>query len=540
MHRAEGQCGKLLTPCDFAHSALGRPQSLDFDAPSGQLPLVRPIALLALAFLMPAVAAGQLSVDPHEARVGTDLARFFRARALLAEGEGPWTLDSVRRTWGGTLGLTDLRSGFNSDLPTTQRDNGHAWEGGGSFVRLSGSATWTAGPVRARLAPVLWWSQNADVLLVPVSTSNPFANPMRPSSIDLPQQFGTGSLGRLDPGESELVAEWRFFRAAATTAARRIGPGVDHALMLQGDGGGFPRIELGAPDKGIATPIGRVFGTLASGRLAESSQSPSNRTSLRHGSFVEARWRPFASGVLELGGSRFYHRDWRGYRVKDFLVPFGSFFFDEQRFGGGEADNQMANLFGRVVIPGAGIEVYAEYGKNDRSVDQRDLLLETDHNSAWLAGMQRSWLDAAGRLWSLNAVVAGARLPEFAPQRAQTTYYEHSRIRQGHTLRGQLLGTPLLQGTGGAEFRIDRYDATGRRGLVVHSRSLPNRRPIPVAAVYLRTEWGLMAEYLRNTRHGAVYTRVGGLADIGRHPTAGDVYSLHVSVGYILTPWARP
>lgn len=480
----------------------------------------------------------QLPATVEDARVGSDLERYLRAAELAVVAPGPWALteDSTR---GVRLGLLELRTGFNAGLPSVARGDGPAWAGNGAFSQLTGSLSWRSRHLRARLAPSLWWTQNSDVRLVPsaiANPANPYVDPMRPRSIDLPQQFGSGAVGRIDAGESEVVFERWILRTAVTTASRRIGAGAEHSLLMQGDAGGFPRLEIGAPERGLATPVGRFFGTLASGRLSQSAQSPATRTGSRHGSFIDMRWSPFANGAVELGASRFYHRDWSGWRAEDLLVPFGSLFFDEQIYAGGDADNQLAVIYSRVRVPSAGLQLFAEYGKNDRSRDTRDLLLQLEHNAAWLAGFERVWTAGNGQFWALNATMAGSRVAAFDSLRGQATFYEHSPIRQGHTQRGQLLGTALLQGLGGAELRIDRYSLTERRALILHTRYLPNRGDLAVQESQLRSEWGVMAEWMRLTSRGALHARLGGIADVGRHPTSGDAFSLHLTLGYSLRP----
>jgi hypothetical protein len=478
-----------------------------------------------------------MSVRALDLPAGSEVANFLRARALdTAAAGGPWVLDVSPRPR-----FSAFRSEFslNSGLPYARND-GPAWAGRGLNAQLSGVASYTRGGLRVRLAPVAWIAQNSDFTLVPLAPTSPpggpFADPQRPRTIDLPQRFGTGSVARIDPGESEISFDVWLVRAALTSAARHIGAGTYHSMIMQGDAPGFPRLELSVP-VGLRTPIGTFSGVLASGRIAQTMWAPQRREGARHGSFIEARWRPLHTERLVLGAARFYHRDWLGIRPKDILVPFGSLFFDDQLFGEGDPDNQLAMLFAAVRIPEAGLEFFGEFGKNDRSLDMRDLAAELEHNSAWLFGVQKVWRDDLGRLWTLNGTSASARIPPIIRFRPQASFYDHFPIRQGHTNRGQLLGTPLLEREGGAELRLDRYDHRGRTGLILSTRYLPNERAEAVDEDLLRQEWSAQFEILRASPRGHHYfARVGAVADLNRHPTLGDAYNLTLAFGVVLRP----
>ena len=303
------------------------------------------------------------------------------------------------------------------------------------------------------------------------------------------------------------------------------------------DAPGFPRVELGTA-RPWRTPIGDFAGTLSAGRLPQTPWAPQEREGARSGSFFEGRWRPMSSPRIELGAARFYNRDWQGVRFDDLIAPFGSLFFDAQTFGGGAADNQLIAVYGAVRVPEVGLELWTEFGKNDRSSDVRDLAVELEHNSAWLFGVRREWRDAAERRWVMDATAASAKIPPIVAFRGQSTFYEHNPISQGHTNRGQLLGTRLLERTGGLEVRVDRHDKASRLGLIIATRDLPQVRvPLDVPEDKLRREWSVLGEWQRTTARGHDYfIRTGLIADLNRHPTFGDAYSAVLATGVTLRP----
>lgn len=425
----------------------------------------------------------------------------------------------------------------NSGFPSAQED-GPVWAGRGVTVSVTPRQTLAKGRITVTVAPVLWWTQNAPVSSIPAAGTAPndFVDPMRPNSIDLPQRFGNGPVARLDWGETTVAVQRFGVRAAFTSAARHLGSGGRHALLMSGDAPGFPRVELGTSAP-WHTPIGDFATTLSAGQIGQTRWAPEERTGSRSGSFFEARWRPFADSSLELGGARFYHRDWEGARLGDLAIPFGSLFFDAQTFGGGEADNQLIAVYGTLRMASAGLELFAEFGLNDRQEDFRGFLVEAEHNSSWLVGFRRRWDAEAGARWSFDATAVSGKIPPIQRFRGQATFYQHSPVRQGHTNRGQLLGTRLLERTGGAELRLERATDDDLVRVTLGTRDLQQRQVLSVPEPRLRREWSVIAETShRHSSHWELFTRAGLIADLNRHPTFGDAYSVVLATGLTWRP----
>lgn len=431
-----------------------------------------------------------------------------------------------------------MRLYVNSGLPSLP-DDGAVWAGRGASVATAVRWTWVTSHLTVRVAPVLWAAQNVPVSLIPPAESpgSPFADPLRPRRIDLPQRFGADPIARVEPGESEATMRMFGLRASLTSAARRIGIGEYHAIVMTPTAPGFPRLELGT-DRPWRTPFGDFAGTLSAGRLPQTPWAPDHRTGARSGSFLEGRWRPFNDPRLELGFSRFYHQDWRGVRVQDLGIPFGSLFFDDQLYGNGAPDNQVGSVFGAVRIPTLGLEVWAEFGKNDRSLDTRDLSLELEHASAWLAGVKRSWTAASGAVWELHATAASAKLPSSVQNRPpRATFYDHNILTQGHTNRGQLLGSYLLERRGGAELRVLRRSPRRTVSVMAISRDMGQTLDLAVPGPRLRQEWSLFADVeQRGSGPWTLFTRAGLVADLNRHPVFGDAYNVVLATGLAWHP----
>lgn len=405
-----------------------------------------------------------------------------------------------------------------------------AWQGRGANFTASAGGAARLGPLSLRFEPVVALAENAAFRLED-STTN-FADALRPGSIDEPQRFGTSAFSTWDWGESMIRLNARYAAAGLSNERLFWGPGVHHALLFSSAGSRFPHVFL-STNNPVNTPLGDFEAQLIYGRLEDSRWAPAAPTESRLGSGIIAVWN--VRGLpMRLGGARFYHRPWPGrIRLRHLLVPFGSLLFDAQTFAGGTPDNQLASAFFSARLPAADMEIFGEFGKNDRAAGLRDLALETELNSAWLLGMIRAFAvdSIAGRFWAFRVEVANGRVGAIERTRGVATFYEHSPITQGHTARGLLLGTPLIDRSGGSELAVDRWSVAGRIGVSVMQRQMPPDMGEGMPADRARTQWDVRAGGLRFVRGGELSYRLGVVWDLNRFPgeSAANPY---VAIGW--------
>jgi len=419
-----------------------------------------------------------------------------------------------------------LSSSYNSAFPWGMND-GPVWQGRGLNVWGTVGASLRYGILSARFEPLLAYAANQSFTLIPNAGGSPFGSALEPASIDVPQRFGTKSYGLFNPGQSYVRLDVFGLGAGFSTENVFWGPGVRQALLFDANGAGFPHLFLGT-SHALGTPIGRFSGQLIYGRLEQSSWAAPSAAASRFGAGGIGVWSP-PSGWLELGLARFYHRAWpANFTTHDLLTPFGSFEHDKQVFNGGEADNQLASVFGTVRATRIGLEVFGEFGKNDRNATTRDLEVEPEHNSAWLLGFLQTvnWSDS--RFWTIRAEVANGRVsPIQNLGRSQTTFYDHSPLTQGHTELGQLLGTPLIEASGGADIAVDRWTSDGRIGIGVIERQMPSDLSVGMPSVRdSRSQWDLGISATRFRGASDISAAIGHVWDLNRLPgkSAGNSY----------------
>ncbi|MFL5541652.1 MAG: capsule assembly Wzi family protein, partial [Longimicrobiaceae bacterium] len=397
----------------------------------------------------------------------------------LASGAGahPWArrlapADSARGVRGGVL-RPSLRAFYNTGFPQGGND-GAVWAGRGGTVAATAGVALRWGALSVRVEPVVFWTENRDFALLPngLPDSARFrdpGDPANPGGIDLPQRFGDGAYWRLDPGQSTARLDARGFALGVSTANQQWGPSADLPLILGTNAAGFPHAFAGTSSP-WRVGIGRLHGRVVWGSLAQSPYSAmTGHGSRRLMTGVVAVFTPRGLDGLEIGGSRFFHRPWPadGLKLSDLAEPFQSLFKTGlPENGEGSEDitapkNQLASVFGRWVLPRAGFEAWAEFAREDHNWDLKDLLLQPDHDAAYALGARKVWGRGAS-LVSLRAEMLDAQPGNLAAVRRQTLFYRHTFEVQGHTVGGQILGSPAAYGGAGSVLALEKYTPRGR------------------------------------------------------------------------------
>jgi hypothetical protein len=193
---------------------------------------------------------------------------------------------------------------------------------------------------------------------------------------------------------------------------------------------------------------------------------------------------------LEIGAARFFHMGWpeEGLGLSEFLKPLESIVkvgLSETGIGPdgrSSPDNQLASVFARWVLPSNGFEVYGEYGREDHNWDFRDLALQPDHSTAFMLGLTKVWRLTGQRVASASIEHMNARVSHLVNVRLQGPFYIHGDLHQGHTQRGQLLGSPSAYSGAGTEVEVAIHHSRGKSAVRGLHTLVRDRREI-------RTSW---------------------------------------------------
>jgi hypothetical protein len=478
-------------------------------------PLLLPLLAAApLSAQQPDTAAAPAAVgEPAAAPVGgraevfagSELERYLRVLQLGGIARPyPWTLrafgvadldrilpaDSAAHPWRDRYALSAEASGskrfawvapqattvLNTTYPYGGTD-GAVWAGRGLTGAVQAGFAARYGPLSLTVAPVAFVTGNAGFELAPNGETDEQAYGdwrFYRNQIDLPQRFGEGAYARLDPGQSSVRLDLAGLTAGFSTANEYWGPAVEQPIVLGNNAPGFAHAFFGTSTP-LNVGIGRTHARIVWGRLEPSAYSPMPKgRGSRFMSGLVASFSPRGVPGLELGGARFFHVDWPtdGIGPTQLLKPFEGLLKDRlverqpDPDRPGESlmadDNQLASVFVRWAFPASGFEIYGEYGKEDHNYDQRDLILNYDHNGGYLLGFQKLWRNDLEEWTVLRGEVLNLQVSHVARARSQSPFYQHSAFRQGHTHRGQLLGAPAGYGGAGSIVALDRYHSSGR------------------------------------------------------------------------------
>ncbi len=478
-------------------------------------PLTSLAALCALALSPFRAVAAQSPTPPpavrDEAFVGGELEGYLRTLQTLGDVPlRPWSLrsfsprgvhalapaDTLAHPWRahfdvagarpGTLDVRVLRPSvgtrYNSAFPWGLND-GAVWAGRGATAWASAGAAAGWGPASLVLAPIAFVAQNADFPLLDNARDGAlrFGDGRFAEAVDYPQRFGATRYARLDPGESTLRVDYAGVAVGASTAHQWWGPSQRFPYVLGTNAPGFPHLFVGT-----STPANLWIATLDArilwGQLDQSEYFRAGGPNAfltrrrRFATGLTAAFQPRGFEQLEVGFARFIHAPWPddGLATRYFTRSFEDIFKEnlpeladsipsDSRSRDGE--NQLASVFARFTLPSAGMEVYAEVGREDHLWNPRYLLLSYDEQNAVTFGLAKAWRRAGGaRMTRLRAEALNFQQAQIDARRgSRPTYLHTSGTNQGHTQRGQLLGAGVgVSSAAGAFVGLDALAPDGR------------------------------------------------------------------------------
>lgn len=372
----------------------------------------------------------------------------------------------------------------NSAFPYGFND-GPAWTGKGLTLIATAGIQGALGPLEFTIAPEFFRAQNARFPLDSTGLPGPqaYADPHYHLLIDLPQRFGDEAYQRVDPGQSSVRLRGFHLTAGASTANEFWGPAIESPFLLGNNAAGFAHLFAGTDGPVEVGPL-RFGLRFIAGRLDQSDYSSAAFASRRRSlAGVVATMGVRQLPGLEIGLGRIFENTWpdSGLTFRKIIDPlFGNPFKKAREKVAGpyksEPDNQIGSLFARWAFPKSGVEVYGELGREDNSYDERDLLLEPDHDVSYLLGLQRVWTRPKNSLLVLRGELLDTRVTHLDRVRSQAPPYIHTPVRQGHTQLGQILGAPYGFGGGNTVVALDWFTPAGR-ATVSWRRSL--REPAP-------------------------------------------------------------
>jgi hypothetical protein len=433
-------------------------------------------------------------------------------RALLDTLAGDRMFSRLQAECGRRRLPISFRVWYNANGHHPDRD-GAVWQGKGFTASLTGGFNASIGPLEAVFQPLAFITENraySPTNLAPVPAD--FRDPFWGQAIDLPYRFGRSAYASLEPGES--IVQVSYFGAAvgATTRSQHWGPAHFYPLVMGTEGPAFPRVFVEVtrfPLRIADATANWQVGFLEDSR--HSGLSPGNRSRLAVA--LTASIRPAVFRSLEIGGARLFHvrRERGSLNWSTATLPFTGLLkqqSSDQVIGG---FNQLGSVFFRAAAPRGGAEFYGEFYREDHNHNLDDLIAEPDHQSAYMLGFRR----VLRRNSVMDAVTlehANGRISHIHRIRGQSPIYVHSPLTEGHTHRGQPLGSSALLGGTGTMFMWNRIHVDRTLDLALE-----------VKATAQNTEGGRW----NGERAGVYVFRLGRSQMFGARTYGGSIEFLH-------------
>lgn len=371
-------------------------------------------------------------------------------------------------------------------LPFSQ-NYGALWAGKGLSSRtLVGFKIETS---RARLifAPELISSENSDWILRYPVYRRPSIPPDRSGggyvfpfyvasqwSIDQPMRFGDRPIRKFDLGQSTAMFSTNRLQFGFSNENEWWGPGIRNAIVLSNNAPGFPHLFVRTAHP-ISTRFGAVEARWLVGGLTESQYfdtvSTNNVRSLASiATTLQTAWDPnlsvgFARSVYSTA-TGWGQIPWRWFDVLARTAHTGNATPQDAATNPVRKD-QLFSLFARWVFPADGVELYTEWARTQLQVSLRDLLTRPNNTQAYTLGLQwrgDSWFGGVVRLQTEVTQMEQSATFRDVPQES---WYMSTRVIQGYTNRGEIIGASIGPGASSQWLAIDYLKPSWRFGTYV-------------------------------------------------------------------------
>lgn len=370
-----------------------------------------------------------------------------------------------------------LQNTYNTRLPYGH-NNDAAWYGRGLITEFRAGFFITSDFVTINFYPHIIYQENQDFLYPRFISRR--AGEVRylaegiGNEQDAPFRFGPSPFNTFDFGTSSIRLHYKQFETGLSSEPLWWGGAVQYPLIMSNNAPGIPHFFIGTREKVKIPYFGAVQFRWILGYPEESGYF--DGTGSGQTRFTNAANFAFSPAFLKnltIGITRVYHLyEVDGFDFGNVLVMFdpirraslvGSQGPDFQR----QRRNQTASFYAHIHLPEANAEIYGEFYREDHSYDFRDYFVQPHHNSAYAFGFQKiskvPWFDFI----KTNLEFTNLTSTQLNQVRPQAYFYTHSRIRQGHTNRGQILGAAIGHGSNSQYLGMDGYKGNYKAGFFI-------------------------------------------------------------------------
>jgi hypothetical protein len=302
--------------------------------------------------------------------------------------------------------------------------------------------------------------------------------------IDLPERFGYKPIVKGYVGQSFLRYHFKHASIGVSTENLWWGPGYYQSLMMSNNAPGFLHINFQS-NKPLETSFGSVEWQAITGKLENSEYTPIEANRVFNGAFLynprpqNARiitggmlsLQPKAVPGLFLGFTKtayMYAKDAKS--PLDYLPLFGTYGLNVTNAEKENRKRMMGSVFFRYYMKNEKAEAYAEFGRNDKTMNPLFLLGSEPQPTAFVAGFRKivSLKDQSNLEFGIEFTQLGFNDKELI--RDVKSWYLDDSIRHGYTHRGQIIGSGLGPGGNSQLFEAAWNNGMSRISIQVERR----------------------------------------------------------------------
>lgn len=370
-----------------------------------------------------------------------------------------------------------IQNTINTRYPKSE-NNAAAWYGRGLNSEIIGGFYLRSSFLTVDIRPHLIYQQNKDFMhprfVMRRNGEDLFQTTEYRNFIDLPFRFGSSSYTTINSGSSSVRLNYKSLETGISTEPLWWGPANHYPLMMSNNSAGVPHYFLRSREAIKIPYIGKISFRWMLGYPNESEYFEAEVSGRkRFFNAINLSYKPFNFNNLTFGVTRAFHMYQNGRltldQVASILGPLRKIRLiktqgdDEER----ESRNQMISAYVELRLPGANAQIYGEFYREDHSFNFRDFFNEPRHNSAYAFGFQKILMGPLADFYKLNLEMTNLTISQLQQVRPQANYYSHTRIQQGHTNNGQVLGAAIGPGSNSQYIEIEAYRKNYRFGFFI-------------------------------------------------------------------------
>lgn len=403
-----------------------------------------------------------------------------------------WTLENKKSNWflNGLNTNINLKlygpewyNSYNTATPYGQND-GALWQGKGYNTSFTAGARLEAFGFELTIKPQVTFSQNLEFEYIKnnYNNFNYFTN-----YIDLVQRYGNSSFWQFDWGDSEIRWTWHTFTLGFGTQNAWLGPMYLNPMLGSNNAPTYPKLDFGFRKTSLYIPysnwyIGDFEARTWGGYLSESKYFDSDNSD-NHNLLVGLSFSYAPSFIpnFTVGFNRIYLT-----RFKLSNLYYWLYLFQLNKVNNwaeeDDGEDQKVSLYAHWFFEKIGFEVYGEYGFDDFTSDKK---ANPFHTGIYSIGAKQN-IPLPHKNFQSQIIFECNNFEmsqDFQLQWEYYGYYSHSKISQGYTQKGQIIGAGSGQ-MGNSQYLAYKLYYPKGSSLIYFHRFCPNNNYIYNMAVY--------------------------------------------------------